>query len=237
MFLEVSPLGLSKEYLDRNSQALNQLFARVVMRSIWESEILLVLLSVLLWAIHEHSLSSLISTVIAVFILYPMIFPLLVLPYIDRLLDAMPYVVNFEKGTGFEKLGMFILNLMAPGLAIAFGLALFLLITENNLSNIFGIVLTMALPFGFISLDFLIEHHKRIKQAKARELSKLQKLLQDEYISLLSGSSSRFLEIKSSIDAIHEINEWPRSFKYIATLLAIVFTTVLSSLIHYFLGI
>ena len=117
------------------------------------------------------------------------------------------------------------------------GFALFVFMTENKAleSIIAGLLLVSFTGIGGITL--LWTHHKNIKRAKLREIEKLQRILQEEYNTLVSGQlkSTRFSEIQTAIEAVQGIDEWPRSFKYLITAMVTVGTMVLSALISHFL--
>ncbi|GAB6135191.1 hypothetical protein JCM16307_07400 [Thermococcus prieurii] len=158
---------------------------------------------------------------------------------IDSLLETFSYKIVFDKWSNFNELGQVVLNVLSSSLSMSIGFALFIFITENEALNAIASGLFLSSLTGLIGIGLLLTHHKNIKRAKLRELEKLQKALQEEYEKLISKhpTPTRFSELKVAIDAVREIEEWPRSFKYLVTAMATVGTMVLSALISHFLNL
>jgi len=235
------PLNLSGIYLRKNASVLNCLFINNTFREIATLEIFFLGFGLFkFFRSGPRTLLYLIYFILAsLFIGYLFVVPAVVVSKIDVLIETVSYKIVFDKWSQFNELGQVILNVLFPSLVMSIGFALFVFMVENEALDAIVIGLSLGLLTGFIGVHVLWAHHKNIKRAKLREVEKLQKVLQEEYEKLSSkhSTSTNFSELKVAVDAVREIEEWPRSFKYIVTAMATVGTMVLSALISHFLNL
>ena len=235
------PLNLSRAYLEKNASVLNCLFISNTFKEIVVLEIFSLGFGLFkFFRSGQHTLLYFIYyMLVSLFIAYLFMVPVFVVSDIDSLIETFSYKIAFDKWLGFNELGRVILNVLSSSLVMSTGFALFVFITENKalVAIVTGIILSSLT--GLTGINLLVTHHKNIKRAKLREIEKLQKALQEEYEKLSSNNSTstKFSELKVAIDAVKEIEEWPRSFKYLVTAMVTVGTMVISALISHFLNL
>ena len=232
------PLNFSEVYLRKNAPVLNCLFIKGTFENITGIELFSIGLGLFKFLQSDtRTLFYLIYILLSPFLMYLFIMPVIIVVNIHTLIEIFSYKIVFDKWSKFNELGQVILGMLSPSLVMSVGFALFVFITENKAWEAIAFGLALISITGIIGIPFLWTHHKNIKHAKLREIEKLQRILQEEYKTLVSEQlkSTRFSEIQTAIEVIQGIEEWPRSLKYIITTMVTIGTMVLSALIGHFL--
>ncbi len=238
-FFGTLPLNLSEVYLRKNAPVLNCLFIKGTFKNMASVELFSVGFGLFKFLqSNTHTLFYLIYFILlSLFFMYLFVMPVIMVVNIYILIEIFSYKIVFDKWSKFNELGQVILGVLSPSLVMSIGFALFVFMTENKALEAITFGLVLILSTGITGINLLWAHHRNIKHAKLREIEKLQRILQEEYKTLISGQLkyTRFSEIQTAIEAVQGIEEWPRSFKYLITAMVTVGTMVLSALISHFL--
>jgi len=246
------PISLSEDYLNEHSLVLDYLFKKQVFKELATFELIAMFISAII-ALKSTFEPKTFFTLVGLCdfgkaLLFLLIFgeivmiPTMTLIRIGRIFEVFPPVIDFRKGPSFDKVGNIIFTLLLAPLVFSIGIPLTILTQYPDAKAAISLYLrATGVLIGFISyggIGLLITYHQKIREAKLKELSKLQTLLQKYYVLLENGEREafeKFSTIKKALDLVNSVEEWPRSLKYGISILGTIGTVMLYVLIGHLL--